>query len=588
MASATAGVERSLYSTTETWLLERAIKGRAPAGEREIAVILETVRAGAVVAEYAIRAAQRGSKPDAVVDFGFLMHLLWEASVPKDASRSIALAYLGRALVTLAAFAPTTQNSKHPKIAALGHSSGTRGSGSQLIRLGRRAADEIGFDSVEMASRARKPWAALLGLSAVADEPFDFSPYVQSPRYVSSLMNERLEKLGDLRQAAITWRTEAGDAADELVNRHEGGTTPAAIDPLPELAEVRWTDDDPQAWEIEAYPAAIDPTSGQFVVWYGTDREPRGRDTAFGYANHRDPQGVLHYGRCVVNIPVAHKFGSIGSPRWKGLLSPKESDRLQLLRVVPCGDGAEFASLVGSTLESNSPPDRRALVYVHGYATTFKQAAVRAAQIGFDLKADGVTAFYSWPSAGAVLAYLKDTTTVEASEHHFVTFLMNLAEKSNVTRVDLIVHSMGNRLVARSLQQVAARLAPSGVRLGAIVLAAPDIDVNVFKMLAGVYPQIGTNTTMYVSRKDRALDLSKTLWRGDRAGFTPPITIEPDIHTIEVTDIDVSRLGHGYYAAAAPVLYDIREVLSGRYDPSKRLRLKTAGTGHLTHWIFSP
>lgn len=226
------------------------------------------------------------------------------------------------------------------------------------------------------------------------------------------------------------------------------------------------------------------------------------------------------------------------------------------------------------------------MLFVHGYNTTFAQAAIRAAQMGFDLKIDGATAFFSWPSAGAGIAYPYDYATVEASEDNFVEFVRTIATQSQATKVHLIVHSMGNRLVARCIARIEQMLTPRKVSLGAVILAAPDIDVRLFRMLAVAYPKVSPSTTMYVSRADKALALSRALWKTGRAGFTPPITVENGIDTIEVTDIDVSRLGHGYYAAAHPVLYDMRDILNGRHDPALRLRLRAVTSGSRRYWRF--
>jgi hypothetical protein len=81
---------------------------------------------------------------------------------------------------------------------------------------------------------------------------------------------------------------------------------------------------------------------------------------------------------------------------------------------------------------------------------------------------------------------------------------------------------------------------------------------------------------MYVSARDKALGLSKWLQDSDRAGFTPPVTIVPDIDTIEVTDIDLTLLGHGYYANAEGVLRDIYELLNFNAPPEKRARTRFA------------
>jgi esterase/lipase superfamily enzyme len=289
----------------------------------------------------------------------------------------------------------------------------------------------------------------------------------------------------------------------------------------------------------------------------------------------------------LVNIPKAHKFGSVGSAWWKRWTRLSVDDRMRVHAVLPATGEQEFLDSIDQELSLLDPHERTVLVYVHGYATTFNQAAVRAAQIGFDLKIDGPTAFFSWPSAGQMVSYPRDANAIEASEPNLEHFLLALADSTQATRVNLIAHSMGNRLLARSIQGLAAKLSGRGIKLGTVILAAPDIDVRLFKQLAAAYPSVSQNTTMYVSERDKALALSRSTWRAARAGFTPPVTVVPGIHTIEVRDIDVSRLGHGYYAAAAPVLHDIRALLDGQFDPSKRLRLKERSSGPAAYWYFA-
>ena len=56
----------------------------------------------------------------------------------------------------------------------------------------------------------------------------------------------------------------------------------------------------------------------------------------------------------------------------------------------------------------NSGEEPHALLYLHGYNTSFEEAAIRAAQIGFDLKVPGATAFFSWPYFARAEALLHD------------------------------------------------------------------------------------------------------------------------------------------------------------------------------------
>ena len=128
---------------------------------------------------------------------------------------------------------------------------------------------------------------------------------------------------------------------------------------------------------------------------------------------------------------------------------------------------------------------------------------------------------------------------------------------------------MGNRALLRSLQAIAKQAASSSkVPFGQNVLAAPDVDTGVFRNLAKAYSAIAQRTTLYVSTKDQALATSGALHNYPRAGFAPPITIIPGIDTIEVSEIDISLLGHGYFAAARDLLQDIyAQIWEGKSPP---------------------
>jgi esterase/lipase superfamily enzyme len=117
---------------------------------------------------------------------------------------------------------------------------------------------------------------------------------------------------------------------------------------------------------------------------------------------------------------------------------------------------------------------------------------------------------------------------------------------------------MGNRALLRSLLSIAAHAAKnSKVPFGQIFLAAPDVDADLFRRLAKSYADIGRRTTLYVSAKDQALKASGALSLYPRAGFVPPITVIKGIDTIEVSDVDLSMLGHGYFAEARDLLQDM-------------------------------
>jgi esterase/lipase superfamily enzyme len=251
----------------------------------------------------------------------------------------------------------------------------------------------------------------------------------------------------------------------------------------------------------------------------------------------------------------------------------------------------DFWREIAASLASCNSTERDSLVFLHGYNVDFDEAAIRAAQIGYDLKVPGSTAFFSWPSCGTIHGYPTDETCIEASESSIAAFLDDFVARAGATRVHLIAHSMGNRGLLRALQRLAGRFSEqSGVPFGQIILAAPDIDSEVFASLAELFPAFGQRTTLYTSPKDRAVAASRFLHTYPRAGLTPPVTVVPGVDTVEVPQFNVFELfGHGYFAEADAVLHDMFDLIRRNASPDHRLRLARAQTGGgLTYWTMAP
>jgi esterase/lipase superfamily enzyme len=250
-----------------------------------------------------------------------------------------------------------------------------------------------------------------------------------------------------------------------------------------------------------------------------------------------------------------------------------QDDRLKLVELVARAE-AQFWSGAREALAQWPAGQRRALVFIHGYNVSFEQAALRAAQIGVDLKVPGITAFYSWPSKGNVLGYPADEATIEASEAQITTFLTRFANDSGAERVDVLAHSMGNRGLLRALQRILLQAASAGrVPFGQLMLAAPDIDAGLFRELAAAYSKAAQRTTLYVSSKDKALATSGIVHDHPRAGYTPPVMVVPGIETVEVSNIDLTFLGHGYFAAARDLLHDMHNLIMHGEPAQSRLGL---------------
>jgi esterase/lipase superfamily enzyme len=315
-----------------------------------------------------------------------------------------------------------------------------------------------------------------------------------------------------------------------------------------------------------------------YPLWYGTNRRPvNANDPSCGFTTERDER--VHYGSCEVAVPKSHEIGSVGSSWWSRIRA-WDDDRLKLVKLMALAE-FEFWRNAREALARWDVGERRALVFIHGFNVSFEQAALRAAQIGVDLKVPGIMAFYSWPSKAMAnpLSYSADEATIEASEAQITEFLTRFAADSGAERVDVLAHSMGNRALLRSLQRIVPRVVQGGpVPFGKLLLAAPDIDAGLFRELSKAYSQLAQQTTLYVSSKDKALAVSGFVHDYPRAGYTPPLMVAEGIDTIEVSNADLTFLGHGYYAAARSVLNDMHNLILSGTVPARRFDLNTRTT----------
>jgi esterase/lipase superfamily enzyme len=223
-------------------------------------------------------------------------------------------------------------------------------------------------------------------------------------------------------------------------------------------------------------------------------------------------------------------------------------------------------------------------VFIHGYNVSFENAAIRAAQIGCDLSVPGATAFFSWPSRASPLAYPVDEATIEASEGALTDFLVDFSAHCGADWVDVIAHSMGNRGLLRALQRISANAETSRPRFGQIILAAPDVDRDLFVDLSELYSRHAERTTLYASDRDLPVHASSMLHDAPRAGYYRPYTVVPGIDTIAVPSFNIDLLGHGYFAQAASLLHDIFDVIRHGSAPGLRQGMSKGRDGEVEFW----
>jgi esterase/lipase superfamily enzyme len=319
-------------------------------------------------------------------------------------------------------------------------------------------------------------------------------------------------------------------------------------------------------------------------VFFGTSRKASGsRKPSEFYGVER---GQLACGVAQVSIPHDHRVGQMEKPRWWKLEFSEDPKRHVVLLSVEALPRKEFAATLTKSLAGAD--ERDLLLFLHGYNTSFEDAARRTAQFAYDLEFKGRAALFSWPSQASVAKYTVDETNVEWSIPHFQEFLKLALSEVGARNVHVIAHSMGNRALVRALREFDTAALPAGsAKLREVVFAAPDIDADTFAELAAVFRGRAGRFTLYASENDGALAASKTIHKYARAGDAgPEILVLDGVDTIDASAVDTSLLGHSYYGDNRSILSDIHALVRGGNAP--RFGMKAAGTTKRRFWVLKP
>jgi esterase/lipase superfamily enzyme len=201
------------------------------------------------------------------------------------------------------------------------------------------------------------------------------------------------------------------------------------------------------------------------------------------------------------------------------------------------------AGEIGDLLAHKSE-GRDVLIYVHGFRQTFENAALDAARLSEGIRFRGRTVVFSWPSRAALFDYAYDRESAMWSRDAFESVLESVMENPTAGRLHIVAHSMGTMLALESLRQLYARYSGDTAveRIGAVVFASPDIDMDVFSSSIGRIGALAGRITVITATNDRALALSQRLAGGiARVGATEKAALE----RLGLRVIDASQQGWG-------------------------------------------
>jgi esterase/lipase superfamily enzyme len=206
-------------------------------------------------------------------------------------------------------------------------------------------------------------------------------------------------------------------------------------------------------------------------------------------------------------------------------------------------DGVEPVSGEVSDLLAQAGGGSDVLIYVHGFKQTFETAALDAAHLADGIRFRGQTMVFSWPSKAGLFDYAYDRESAMWSRDDFERVLQSVVATPSVGRVHIVAHSMGTMLTLESLRQLYARYGDTVAdKIGAVVFASPDIDMDVFSSAINRIGPLARKITVVTATNDRALALSGRIAGGmTRVGAAEKAAIE----RLGVRVIDASEAGWG-------------------------------------------
>ncbi|MEQ1942762.1 alpha/beta hydrolase [Mesorhizobium sp. VNQ89] len=269
--------------------------------------------------------------------------------------------------------------------------------------------------------------------------------------------------------------------------------------------------------------------AGNHSIFVATTRQASSDAKVF--SNSRSPK--LNFARVNVTVPKYHKTGQIERNK-----PGKPADPTQFFtatEVVAYDAQPQFSNALSADIAARGG---RVMIFIHGYNTSFDSAVYRATQIAHDSGYPGTPVLFSWASGGSTKDYVYDRESASVARDQLEVTLRVLAQ-SGARRIDIVAHSMGTWVTMEALRQ----LAITGDRdlsgkLGDVVLASPDIDVDVFRSQMRRYGKPDRPFFLMLSEDDRALRLSGILAGNKRVGDYKNAA---DLAELGVVVVDLSK-----------------------------------------------
>ncbi len=289
----------------------------------------------------------------------------------------------------------------------------------------------------------------------------------------------------------------------------------------------------------------------------------RVRDPKPGAFYNGERSQTLDFSAFDVSVPPSHVNGHVEWPKQ----APGDPRTDFVMRDGRYLSGEkEFIADLNRQLGMRPKGQRKVLFFIHGYNTQFAEGLYRFAQVVDDAKSTAVPVHFSWASRGALSEYVYDNNSATSARDR-LEHVFRLVAASDADQINILAHSMGNWVTVEAIRNIQIKGdAPAAGKIGAIVLAAPDIDIDVFK---SQMRRIGKPKKPYlvvISQDDRALAASRFLAGGkNRLGDDPN---EPELTSLGAIVVDLTAMegmnamNHDKFAEIAKIAPELDGVLN--------------------------
>lgn len=271
---------------------------------------------------------------------------------------------------------------------------------------------------------------------------------------------------------------------------------------------------------------------------------------------------TLSYASAVVSVPPDHVSGKI---EWPDSV-PGDPSKHFTVRSIGHLDGEPgFKAALRQEFAKRKPEHREVFLFIHGYNTRFPEALYRFAQVLHDANSPRVPVLFTWASRGSVTDYVYDNNSATAARDGLEKTVRDIIA-AGATKVHILAHSMGNWLLMETIRQVRLSGKPIDAdKIGVVVLAAPDLDIDVFKSQLRAIGRLKKPLILLVSRDDKALRASSIIAGGkQRVGAyeNEKELAELGVVVVDLTDLEgLSATNHAKFAEVEAVAPALEEVL---------------------------